>query len=83
MGDLGFFEPVVSDGESYELTTRFGWESVRLIIRDLGGGGIWSRFGGINSDSHPKQVDNSGSATTVLATIYLYNDAQCLFLSER
>ncbi len=30
-----------------------------------------------------KLVDNSGSATTVLATKYLYNDAKCLFLSER
>ncbi len=73
-----------------ELTTRFGWESVRLIPRDLGHcprrqshRGQWARSRGINPDSHTKRVDNSGSATTVLATKYLYNDAKCLFLSER
>ncbi len=73
-----------------ELTTRFGWESVRLILRDLGHcprrrsrRGQWARSRGINSDSHTKRVDNSGSATTVLATKYLFNDAKCLFLSER
>ncbi len=65
---------------TYELTTRFGWESARLILRDLG---QWARSRGIKPDSHPKQVDNSGSATTVLTTKYLYNDAKCLFLSER
>ncbi len=31
------------------------------------------------SNSHTKLVDNSGSATTVLATKYLYIDAKCLF----
>ncbi len=36
--------------------------------------------GEIDPDSHTKRVDNSGSATTVLATKYLYNDANCLFL---
>ncbi len=73
-----------------ELTTRFGWDSVRLIRRDLGHCprwwshlGQWARSRGINPDSHTKRVDNSGSATTVLATKYLYNDAKCLFLSER
>ncbi len=73
-----------------ELTMRFGWESVRLIPRDLGHclrrrsrRGLWAKSWGINPDSHTKPVDNSGSATTVLATKYLYNDAKCLFLSER
>ncbi len=73
-----------------ELTTRFGWESVRLIPRDLGHClrqlcrlGQWARSRGINPDSHTKRVDNSCSATTVLATKYLYNEAKCLFLSER
>ncbi len=33
--------------------------------------------------AHTKWVDNSGSVTTVLVTKYLYNDAKCLFLSER
>ncbi len=58
-----------------ELTTRFGWESVRLIPRDLGHcprrrtrWEQWARSRGINPDSHTKRVDNSGSATTVLAT---------------
>ncbi len=45
--------------------------------------GQWARSRGINPDSHTKWVDNSGSATTVLVTEYLYNDAKCLFLSER
>ncbi len=74
---------------STELTMRFVWESVRLIPRDLGHcprwqscRGQWTRSRGINLDSHTKRVDNSGSATTVLATKYLYNDAKCLFLSE-
>ncbi len=73
-----------------ELPTRFGWESVRLIPRDLGHcprrrtrWEQWARSRGINPDSHTKRVDNSGSATTVLATEYLFNDAKCLFLSER
>ncbi len=73
---------------STELTMRFGWESVRLILRDLGHcprwrsrRGQWARSQGINPDSHTKLVDNSGSATTILATKYLYNDAKCLFLS--
>ncbi len=43
----------------------------------------WPRSWGIYSDSHPKRVHNSGSATTVLQTKYLYNDAKPLFLSER
>ncbi len=38
---------------------------------------------GINFDYHPKQVDNSGSATTVSLKEYLYNDVKHLFLSER
>ncbi len=78
------------DKGATELTTRFGWESVRLIPRDLGHcprqrsrRGLWARSRGINPDSHPKRVDNSGSDTTVLATKYLYIDAKCLFLSER
>ncbi len=62
-----------------ELTKRFGWESVRLIPSRLG---QWARSQGINPGSHTKQIDNSGSATTVLATKYLYNDAKCLFLFE-
>ncbi len=73
-----------------ELTTRFGSESVRLIQRDLGDcprrrshQGQWARSRGINPDTHTKWVDNSSSVTTVLATKYLYNDAKCLFLSER
>ncbi len=76
--------------QSTELTTRFGWESVRLIPKDLGHcqrrrscRGQWARSWGINPDSHTKRVDNSGSAKNVLATKYLYNDAKCLFLSER
>ncbi len=75
---------------SIELTTRFGCESVRLIPRDLGHcprqwsrRGQWARSRGINPDSHTKRVDNSGSATTVLATKYLYIDAKCLLLSKR
>ncbi len=75
---------------SYELTTWFGWELVRLILRDLGHcprcqshRGQWAGSRGINPDSDTKRIDNSGSAITVLATKYLYNDAKCLLLSER
>ncbi len=75
---------------SYELTTWFGWELVRLILRDLGHCPRcqshrvqWAESRGINPDSDTKRIDNSGSATTVLATKYLYNDAKCLLLSER
>ncbi len=75
---------------STELTTRFGWESVRLIQRDLGHclrwqsrRGQWARSWGINPDSNTKRVDNSCSATTILSTKYLYNDAKCLFLCDR
>ncbi len=74
----------------YELTMRFGCESVRLIPRDLGKcprershQGQWAKSQAINPNSHPKQVDNSGSVTTVLVTKCLYNDAKCLFLFER
>ncbi len=64
---------------------RFGCESVRLILRDLGHCHRvqWARSRGINPDSHPKWVDNSCFATIVVPTKYLDNDAKRLFLSER
>ncbi len=72
------------------INVSISWESVRLIPRDLGHcprrqsrRGQWARSQGINPDSHTNRVDNSGSATTVLATKNLYNDAKSLFLSER
>ncbi len=75
---------------TYELTMRFRWELVKLIPRDLGHCPRWrshrrqsARSQGINRESHPTRVDNSGSTTTVLSTKYLYNDVKCLFLSER
>ncbi len=103
--DLGGPEPRLKDASSnsgtskqqstqryisYELTVRFGSESVKLIQRDLGHcprrqscWGQWARSRGINPDPHTKRVDNSGSATTVSPTKYLYNDEKCLLLSER
>ncbi len=74
----------------YELTTKFGSRSVRLIIRDqMGhhmrtkpvGGELWSR--GVNPNLLPKQVDNSGCATTLSPIEYLHNDAKHLVLSEK
>ncbi len=81
--------PLTSGAAPYELTMRFGCELMRVILRDLGHCPIWLRHlwqwprsRGINPDSHPIRVDNSGSATTVLPTKYLYNDAK-RFFSER
>ncbi len=45
----------------------------------VGGGQIDPEGSGSLPNSHSKWVDNSGSATTVLPTKYLYNDAKHLF----
>ncbi len=84
--------------ESTELTTRFGWESVRLTPKDLGHCPRrrsrlrqWARSRGISPDSHTKRVDNSGSATTFLATntfimmqnVFFCLKGECFFLKCR